>query len=50
MVDEIGLFVTTLTTADNLRVYAGNTKVCGDNITVYDANAFRRADALTAGT
>lgn len=47
VVDEIGLFVTTLTTADNLRVYVGNTKVFGDNITVYDANAFRRVD-LTA--
>lgn len=44
VVDEIGLFVTTLTTADNLRVYVGNTKVFGDNITVYDANAFRRVD------
>lgn len=47
VVDEIGLFVTTLTTPDNLRVYVGNTKVFGDNITVYDANAFRRVD-LTA--
>jgi small conductance mechanosensitive channel len=47
VVDEIGLFVTTLTTADNLRVYVGNTKVFSDNITVYDANAFRRVD-LTA--
>ncbi|VVD88687.1 mechanosensitive ion channel protein MscS [Pandoraea communis] len=44
VVDEIGLFVTTLTTPDNLRVYVGNTKVFGDNITVYDANAFRRVD------
>lgn len=47
VVVEIGLFVTTLTTADNLRVYVGNTKVFGDNITVYDANDFRRVD-LTA--
>ncbi|AHB04809.1 MULTISPECIES: mechanosensitive ion channel family protein [Pandoraea] len=47
VVDEIGLFVTTMTTADNLRVYVGNTKVFSDNITVFDANAFRRVD-LTA--
>ena len=47
VVGEIGLFVTTMTTADNLRVYVGNTKVFSDNITVFDANAFRRVD-LTA--
>ncbi|VVE22515.1 mechanosensitive ion channel protein MscS [Pandoraea pneumonica] len=44
VVDEIGLFVTTMTTPDNLRVYVGNTKVFSDNITVYDANAFRRVE------
>ena len=43
-VEEIGLFVTTLKTADNLRVYVGNNKIFSDNITNYTTNPFRRVD------
>lgn len=43
-VEEIGLFVTTLKTPDNLRVYVGNNKIFADNIVNYTHNAFRRVD------
>ena len=41
---EIGLFATTIHTADNLRVYVGNAKVLNDNIINYTQNEFRRVD------
>jgi small conductance mechanosensitive channel len=46
-VDEIGLFVTTITTLDNVRTFVGNAKVLGDNIQNFTANPHRRVD-LTA--
>src|SRR5712691_2125970 len=46
-VDEIGLFVTTITTLDNVRTFVGNAKVLGDNVQNFTANPYRRVD-LTA--
>jgi len=46
-VDEIGLFVTTITTLDNVRTFVGNAKVLGDNIQNFTVNPHRRVD-LTA--
>jgi small conductance mechanosensitive channel len=43
-VEEVGLFVTTLKTADNLRVYVGNNKIFSDNIVNYSHNPYRRVD------
>ena len=43
-VREIGLFVTTLDTVDNLRVFVGNGKIFADNIINYTTNPFRRVD------
>jgi small conductance mechanosensitive channel len=40
----IGLFVTTLTTDNNLCVYVGNNKVFSDNLINYSTNAQRRVD------
>ena len=41
---DIGLFATTVHTADNLKVIVGNNKIFGDNIVNYSANAFRAVD------
>lgn len=46
-VDEIGLFVTALDTADNVRVLVGNNKILSSNIINYSANPYRRVE-LTA--
>ena len=46
-VHEIGLFVTTLDTPDNVRTHVGNNKIFSDNIQNYTANPYRRVD-LTA--
>ena len=43
-VEEVGLFVTTLKTVDNLRVYVGNSKIFSDNIVNYTHNPYRRVD------
>lgn len=43
-VEEVGLFATTLKTADNLRVYVGNGKIFSDNIVNYTHNPYRRVD------
>jgi len=45
-VDEIGLFVTTITTLDNVRTFVGNGKVLGDNIQNFTANPYRRGDLV----
>lgn len=45
-VAEIGLFTTTLDTPDNVRIICPNTKVYGDVITNYSANARRRIDLV----
>jgi len=46
-VEEVGLFVTTIDTPDNLRTFVGNNKLFSDNIQNFSANAYRRVD-LTA--
>jgi small conductance mechanosensitive channel len=43
-VEEIGLFVTTINTPDNLRTFVGNNKIFSDNIQNFSANPFRRVD------
>jgi small conductance mechanosensitive channel len=43
-VKELGLFVTTLDTPDNIRVYVGNNKIFSDNIQNYSTNPYRRVD------
>lgn len=44
-VQEIGLFVTTLNTYENVRTMIGNNKVFSDTIQNYNANSYRRIDA-----
>jgi small conductance mechanosensitive channel len=46
-VQELGMFVTTIHTSDNLRVFVGNSKIFGDVITNYTVNPVRRVE-LTA--
>ena len=43
-VREIGLFVTTLDTGDNIRVMVGNNKIFSDTIFNYSHNPHRRVD------
>lgn len=43
-VQEIGLFMTTINTPDNLRTYVGNTKIFSDNIQNFTANPYRRVE------
>lgn len=43
-VTQIGLFVTTMLTDNNVRVIIGNNKLFSDTITNYSANPVRRAD------
>lgn len=45
-VEEIGLFVTTLNTPDNVKTFVGNGKVFADNIQNYSANPYRRVDLV----
>ncbi len=45
-VDEIGLFVTTITTMDNVRTFIGNNKLFSDNIQNFTANPYRRVDLV----
>lgn len=46
-VEEIGMFVTTINTPDNVRTFVGNNKLFSDNIQNYSANTSRRVE-LTA--
>jgi len=46
-VEEIGMFATTVDTADNVRTFVGNNKIFGDTIQNFSANPYRRVD-LTA--
>lgn len=46
-VAEVGLFVTTINTPDNVRTFVGNNKLFSDTLSNYSANAYRRVD-LTA--
>jgi small conductance mechanosensitive channel len=45
-VKEIGLFVTTVVTPDNVVVFVGNNSIFAGNIKNFSANAFRRVDLL----
>jgi small conductance mechanosensitive channel len=45
-VKEVGLFVTTIDTLDNVRTYVGNNKIFSDNIQNFTINPFRRVDLL----
>src|SRR5262245_4173492 len=45
-VNDIGLFVTSVTTLDNVRTYVGNNKLFADNIQNFSANPYRRVDLL----
>jgi len=45
-VREIGLFVTTIDTLDNVRTYIGNNKLFSDNIQNFTINPFRRVDLV----
>ncbi len=46
-VEEVGLFVTTIDTPDNVRTFVGNNKLFSDNIQNFSANPYRRVE-LTA--
>lgn len=46
VVEEIGMFATTLNTADNIRTFVGNNKIFSDNIQNFSANPFRRVDLV----
>jgi small conductance mechanosensitive channel len=43
-VKEIGLFVTTIDTLDNVKTFVGNNKLFSDNIQNFTANPYRRVD------
>ena len=43
-VEDIGLFVTTIDSLDNVRNFVGNGKIFADNIQNFSANAYRRVD------
>ncbi len=47
VVREIGLFVSTIDTGDNVRVFVGNNAIFSDKIQNFSANAYRRVE-LTA--
>jgi small conductance mechanosensitive channel len=46
-VKEVGLFVTTILTPDNICTFVGNNKILSDNIQNFSANPYRRVE-LTA--
>ena len=41
---EIGLFVTSIVTADNVVTYVGNNRLFSDNVQNFSAKPFRRVD------
>lgn len=45
-VEEIGLFVTTINTMDNVRTFIGNSKIFSDNIQNFSTNPYRRVDLV----
>src|SRR5262245_31625805 len=45
-VQEIGLFVTTLDTMDNVKTFVANNKILSDNIQNFTANPYRRVDLV----
>jgi len=46
VVREIGLFVTTIDTPENVQTIIGNNKIFADNIQNYTANSYRRVDLV----
>ncbi len=46
VVEDIGLFVTTINTPDNIKTFVGNGKIFADNIQNFSANSFRRVDLV----
>ncbi|HYV82118.1 MAG TPA: mechanosensitive ion channel family protein [Pyrinomonadaceae bacterium] len=45
-VEDIGLFVTTINTLDNIKTFVGNGKIFADNIQNFSANTYRRVDLV----
>ena len=45
-VEEVGLFVTTINTPDNVHTVVGNGKIFADNIQNFSANPYRRVDLV----
>jgi small conductance mechanosensitive channel len=45
-VEEVGIFVTAITSPDNVRHYVGNAKLFGDNIKNYSATPYRRVELV----
>lgn len=45
-VEELGLFVTTINTSDNIRTFVGNNKIFSDNVQNFSANPYRRVDLV----
>jgi small conductance mechanosensitive channel len=45
-VEEVGLFVTTIDTPDNIRTFVGNNKLLADNIQNFTANPYRRVELV----
>jgi small conductance mechanosensitive channel len=45
-VKEVGLFVTTMITPDNVQTYVGNSKIFSDTIQNFSTNPFRRVDLV----
>jgi len=43
-VEEVGLFVTTIDTPDNVRTFVGNNKLFSDNIQNFSTNSYRRVE------
>jgi small conductance mechanosensitive channel len=43
-VEEVGLFVTTIDTPDNIRTFVGNNKLFSDNIQNFSTNPWRRVE------
>lgn len=43
-VEEVGLFVTTVDTPDNVRTFVGNNKLFADNIQNFSTNPYRRVE------
>jgi len=46
IVEDIGLFVTTMNTLDNIKTFVGNAKIFNDNIQNFSANEYRRVDLV----
>lgn len=44
VVHEVGLFATTIDTADNIRTFIGNNKIFSDTIQNYTTNPYRRVE------